>query len=427
VSGRINDTIRIGIIGIGAMGKGLLYQSHITPGIECVAVSDIDIQKCVNALNGLKIPYRVVNNSPEMDEAIARHCVAVCQSGLLVAQCHLTEALIEASSSIGSAVENAIAALENHKHLILMNSEIDLTFGPALVRLAGENGVIYTSCDGDQYGVLKHLIDDIRLWGFELVMAGNIKGFLDRYANPTTIVREADKRNLDYRMCTAFTDGTKLNIEMAIIANACGLTVNTSGMSGPRAARVEDVLQIFDLDLMWKGRRPFVDYILGAEPGGGVFVIGRCDNPYQKEMLSYYKMGNGPYYLFYRPYHLCHIEAMGTIVKYVAEGRSFLSPSCGIQTNVYSFAKRKLHPGERLDGVGGYTCYGKIENLQDNIAAPGLPVCLAENVFLNHAIDQDQKILMSDITFDPDRADFKLYAAALEQSVTKPGHGEASA
>ena len=115
-----------------------------------------------------------------------------------------------------------------------MNSEIDLIFGPSFSRVAKKNGVIYTSCDGDQYGVLKHVIVEIQSWGFELVMAGNIKGFLDRYANPTTIIPEADKRNLDYKMCTAYTDGTKLNIEMALIANAFNLQTTVPGMHDPK-------------------------------------------------------------------------------------------------------------------------------------------------------------------------------------------------
>lgn len=263
------STIRIGIIGIGSMGKGLLYQSHITPGIECVAVCDTDVQRCVNALTWLQLPYRVVTDPTEMDEAISHNLVAVCETGQLIAQCQSVQALVEASSSIGPAVKHAITALDNHKHLVLMNSEIDLTFGPVLAQLAGKNGVICTSCDGDQYGVLKHMIDDIKLWGFELVMAGNIKGFLDRYANPTSIIPEADKRNLDYRMCTSYTDGTKLNIEMAIIANACGLTTKTPGMYGPGVTHVKEVFRCFDFDLLWKDRRPFVDYIIGAEPGGG--------------------------------------------------------------------------------------------------------------------------------------------------------------
>jgi len=419
LSDQIANNMRIGIIGMGAMGTGLLYQSHITPGIECTAVCDIDVQRCINALNSMQIPYKVVSNSQEMNDVIARNAVAVCENGLSLAQCGMLQLVIEASGSIRPAVRHAITALNNHKHLILMNSEIDLTFGPILAQMAQENGVICTSCDGDQHGVLKHMIDDIKLWGFDLVMAGNIKGFLDRYSNPTTIISEADKRNLDYRMCTSYTDGTKLNIEMAIIANAYGLITKTPGMYGPRVTHVNNVFQCFDFNHLWEDRLPFVDYILGAEPGGGVFVIGHCNNHYQKQMLAYYKMGEGPYYLFYRPYHLCHIESMGTIINYVAKGHNFLRPSYGIQTNVYSYAKRKVRRGERLDGIGGYTCYGKIENLKDNIACPGLPICLAEDIVLTRDINRDQKILMSDIVHDPNRVDFKLYTEALELTPAK--------
>jgi predicted homoserine dehydrogenase-like protein len=403
---RAKKAIRIGIIGIGSMGKGLVYQSRITPGVECVAVCDTNVQRCVDVLQWLRLPYQVVDTVDAMHEAITRGLVAVCQAGDVVAHCELIDAVVEASSSIGAAVHHAVTALECRKHLILMNSEIDLTFGPLFAQIAAEQGVICTSCDGDQYGVLKYVIDDLRFWGFDLVMAGNIKGFLDRYANPSTIVPEADKRRLDYRMCTAYTDGTKLNIEMAIIANACGLVAKTPGMYGPKAGHVKEVFRLFDLDGLWKDRQPFVDYIVGAEPAGGVFAVGNCDNPYQKQMLSYYKMGNGPYYLFYRPYHLCHIEAMRTVIDAVLLGRRLLVPDHGMQTNVYAYAKTDLPAGQMLDGVGGYTCYGKIENLKDNQTDAGLPICLADKVALNRSLARDERIAMADITYDPRRFDF---------------------
>jgi predicted homoserine dehydrogenase-like protein len=186
------------------------------------------------------------------------------------------------------------------------------------------------------------------------------------------------------------------------------------------------VFQCFDFNQLWNDRQPCVDYILGAEPGGGVFVIGYCNNPYQKDMLAYYKMGNGPYYLFYRPYHLCHIEAMDTIITAVSEGQSFLSPTHGIQTNVYAYAKRQIEKGELLDGVGGYTCYGKIENQKDNMDDPGLPICLSENVILKHSIDRDQKILIRDVDYDPNRIDYKLYNEALKFPGIRPSADKVS-
>lgn len=408
-------TANIGIVGMGSMGKGLLYQSHITPGVNCLAVSDLDIQRCTDTLEWLGLPFRVVSDSDGLQKAVAQGLVAVCEDGRWIAEAEEIEVLIEASSSIGTAGERAMTALDHHKHVVLMNSEIDLIFGPVLSETAAGKGVVCTSCDGDQYGVLKHLIDDILLWGFELVMAGNIKGFLDRRANPTTIIPEADKRNLDYRMCASYTDGTKLNIEMAIIANACGLGTRTPGMFGPAMDNVREVFDHFDFDRFWNDRTPFVDYILGAEPGGGVFVIGRCDNAYQKSMLSYYKMGSGPYYLFYRPYHLCHIEAMSTVFRAVSRD-CFLRPCHGFRTNVFAYAKTDLQANQVLDGIGGYTCYGKIENCSDEDTDPAIPICLADNVVLKHPVARDQRIGLEDVLYDTERYDFQLYRKAIEAS-----------
>jgi predicted homoserine dehydrogenase-like protein len=346
-----------------------------------------------------------------MHAAIEDGCVAICEDGELIATCEMVDMLIEASNSIIPAARFAIAALRHNKHLILVNSEIDLILGPYFMQLASENNLIYTSCDGDQYGVLKHLIDEIQFWGFQLVMAGNMKGFLNRYANPTSIVPEADKRNLDYRMCTAFTDGTKLCIEMALVANAFNLHTMIPGMFGPPARHVKEVVQCFQFDELWKERRPFVDYILGAEPNGGIFVVGFCDNAYQRTMLEYYKMGKGPYYVFYRPYHLCHIEALVT-VKAVEHGIVLMQPTYGYRTNVYAYAKRNLKKAEILDGIGGYACYGLIENREDNVAAPGLPVCLADDVAMNKDVEKDQKIFLGDVEYSRDRLDYRLFFQA---------------
>lgn len=398
MNNKAKETIKIGIIGIGVMGKGILYQSHITPGIDCLAICDINIQRCIDVLIWLKRPYKIVSSIDELDNAISSGFVAVCESGLLLAQSKILQVIVESSTAITNGAEHTILALNNAKHVVLMNSEIDLMFGPLFAQVAQKNGVTCTSSDGDQYGTLKHIIEDIKMWGFELVMAGNIKGYLDLDANPTTIIPEADKRNLDYRQCTSYTDGTKLNIEMAIIANSYNLVTKTPGMFGPRATHVKEVVNLLDFDKLWVDRKPFVDYVLGAEPNGGVFVVGYCDNPYQKDMLTYYKMGNGPYYVFYRHYHICHIEMMHTIFKAARENKPFLTPKYGLKTNVYAYAKRDLHAGETLDGIGGYTCYGKIENSSDNQNLPGIPICLAEDITLNKNIAKNQKILMSDIT-----------------------------
>jgi len=408
--------LRIGIIGCGSMGKGLLYQSSITPRIECMAIADINIDQSIAFLGRLNVPFEVVDNLDGMHRAMQNNRIAVTEKSDLIPQIDVVDAVIEATNTVLDGGRYAVATIEQGRHLILMNSEIDLIFGPYLAWLAEKNNVVCTSCDGDQYGVIKHLIDDLQDWGFELVMAGNIKGFLDRYANPTSIIPEADKRNLDYRMCTSYTDGTKLNIEMAIIANAYGLVTPVTGMYGPPANHVKEVFEKFDFDSLWQNGTPFVDYVLGAEPGGGVFAVGYCDHPYQREMLQYYKMGEGPYYLFYRPYHLCHVEAIKSVVDAVTRRRPFLQPDKGFQTNVYAYAKRDLKRGDTLDGIGGYNCYGLIENCIDQTNRPGLPICLADNVVLNRDIRKDEKIYRDDVTVAPDRADFVLHEEAVNVS-----------
>jgi predicted homoserine dehydrogenase-like protein len=374
------------------------------------------MEKCLDSVGMTNQPYKIVETVNEMHDAIKDGNVALCTDGEMLARCEFADVVIEASNAIGAGARFVVTALQNKKHVVLMNAEIDLLFGPYFMQVAAENGVVCSSIDGDQYGVIKRLIDDFQLWGFDLVMAGNIKGFLDRYATPTSIVAEADKRNLDYKMCTSYTDGTKLCIEMAIIANAFNMRTPVPGMLGPKAKNVSEVLGLYDFESLYANKTPVVDYILGAEPGGGVFAVGYHDHPYQRSMMEYYKMGKGPFYLFYRPYHLCHVEAMASIVQPFLENQPLLQPKTGFQTDVYTYAKRDLKKGEVLDGLGGYNCYGLIENWEKPNGVNRLPILLAEGVTLKRDIPKDGKINYEDIDFNPNEYQFEIAARAQRAS-----------
>lgn len=403
---KLKKNIRIGIIGTGFIGRGLFHQCSLTPGIECVALADLNLNRCIASAELTDSNYQIVNHLSEIDDTIQQGSVAICQDGALLAKSESIDVLIESSNSINEAAQFIITAIEHQKHIVLVNAEVDLIFGPYFLSLAQKYNVIYTSADGDQHTVIKHLINELQLWGLDLVMAGNIKGFLNLYATPTSIIPEADKRKLDYAMAAAFTDGTKLSVEMALVANSLGLLTLIPGMHGPKLNHVTEVLDSFDFATLWKNKQPFVDYIIGAEPGGGVFAVGYCDDPYQKEKLAYYKMGQGPFYLLYRPYHLCHIETLMTVAEAVLNKTAVLQPTLGFQTNVYAHAKRNLRQGETLDGIGGYTCYGLIENASKN---QGLPICLAENIILNRSILKDEKIKMVDVDYSSNKFGFDLY------------------
>jgi predicted homoserine dehydrogenase-like protein len=408
--------IRVGVIGVGNIGRGIVYQAGTTPGMECVAIADILLERATAWAARLGREYVVVESLADMHAAIRGGKLAICSHGILVAQSELVDVLVDSSNSIPGGAQFALAAIKHHKHVVMMNTEADLIFGPYLLTQARQEGVVYTSADGDQHTVLKRLIDEVEFWGFQTVLAGNMKGYLDRYSNPTTIVPEAEKRFLDHKMCASYTDGTKLCIEMALTANSIGGRTVIPGMLGPRVKDVYEVFQHFDFRTLWNGKTPLVDYVLGATPPGGVFVVGFNDHPHQMETLSWYpcRLGPGPFYVFHRPYHLGHIEVMAGIAEAFLDGRAVMQPSCGFVTNVYAYAKKDLRQGDPLDGAGGYAAYGLIENCADNQLRPGLPICLAEDVTLRRAIRKDEKILLDDVAHQPSDPRFETFRLALQ-------------
>lgn len=262
--------------------------------------------------------------------------------------------------------------------MVLMNAEVDIALGTYLQHKAEEYGVVVTSDAGDQHGVIARMVDEIKLWGFEIVQTGNIKGFLDRYATAEAKREIAKKLNLSLVQCVAYTDGTKLNIEMALLANGLNLTPLVAGMQGPTAKNVTEALNLFDFDSYRAQGR--VDYLLGSEPGGGVYVIGKCDDPMQADFLEYYKVHNvGPYYLFYRPYHLCHIETPRAIARAVLWNRPILTPKYGRIADVYAYAKQPVAKGlELTHGIGGDEFYGLIQDTRLPESNNSVPIGVLE-------------------------------------------------
>ena len=417
---RLEKPIKTGIVGVGSIGRGMVLQSHLTPGIDCVAIADTNINKAIAAADQFNLEYQIVENLKEMHSAIQLGKLAISENGNLIACCELLDVFIEATSSIVGGGKYGELALENDKHLVMMNYEADLMFGRYLMDLADKKQRIYTVCDGDQPAVLMRIIEEIEFMGFKIVMAGNMKGFLDRYANPTSIKTEADKRDLDHKMCASYTDGSKLCVEMAVLANGLNGRTAVPGMYGPKIGNINDVFDYFDFQNIWDGKHPLVDYVLGAKPSGGVFAIGYTDNLYQQKTLAWLppNMGPGPFYLFYRPYHLCHFESIATVAEAIINNRPVLKPDFGFKTNVYAYAKKNLSKGDKLDGLGGYASYGLIENCSENEFKAGLPICISEGATLKRELTKDEKISIEDVDFDIESDGFKLFSKAMQADVT---------
>lgn len=425
----LSEPLRVGIVGIGSIGKGMVLQTTLLPNIRCVAISDIILERATEWAEHLGLRYRIVETLDELDDAMDAGILAVCQEGALIARCERLDVFVEATNDTVGGARHGITAIEHAKHVVMMNYEADLMYGAYLLELADKEGVVYSVSDGDQPAVLKRLVEEMEFMSFKLVMAGNVKGFLDRYSDPTAIIPEADKRNLDYKMCVSYTDGTKLGIELAVLANGLNLHTTVPGMYGPRMKSIHEIFDHFDFDTLWDGNQGLVDYALGCTPKGGVFAIGYTDVPHQQDTLAWFPpdMGPGPYYLFYRPYHLGHFESMATVVEAAINGRAVLKPEYGFKTNVYAYAKRSLRRGEVLDGIGGYACYGMIENCDNNPQELRLPICLADNIRVTRDIGKDERILLTDTNYDPNDPAFELFdrsvhAAARRDKVLSNGH-----
>jgi predicted homoserine dehydrogenase-like protein len=296
--------------------------------------------------------------------------------------------------------------MKNKKHIILMNAELDGTLGPILKTHADREGVVITNADGDQPGVEMNLYRFVKTIGLKPVLCGNIKGLHDPYRNPTTQEGFAKKWGQQPSMVTSFADGTKISFEQAIVANGTGMKVAQRGMLGPTvepATPLKDcVHDLYPLDQLLEGPG-IVDYVVRAEPGPGVFVLGTHDNPKQQHYLNLYKLGEGPLYLFYTPYHLCHFEVPITVARAVLFHDAALAPLAGPTVEVVAAAKIDLTAGSTIDGLGHYMTYGLCENADLTRKEDLLPIGLAEGCVLRNDIPKDQVITRKDVVLTEGR------------------------
>jgi predicted homoserine dehydrogenase-like protein len=227
------------------------------------------------------------------------------------------------------------------------------------------------------------------------VAAGNLKGMVDYYRNPDTQRAFAEKNDQDARKVTSFADATKLSMETTVLANATGLRAGRRGMYGPACKHVREMAHLLPADQMLS--TGLVDYALGAEPHTGAFVIVHEESPLKKAQLAYYKLGDGPFYVFYTPYHLPHIQVASTIGRAVIHRDPTVTPLAGPVCDVLTVAKRNLKAGERLDGIGGYCVYGLIDNTPVARALNALPIALSEGCVLRRDLPKDAVLSFGDV------------------------------
>jgi predicted homoserine dehydrogenase-like protein len=227
------------------------------------------------------------------------------------------------------------------------------------------------------------------------VAAGNIKGMVDHYRTPETQRGFADKYDQDVKKVTSFADATKLSMEATVLANATGFRVGRLGMYGPACKCVREIGGLLPVEQMLS--TGLVDYVVGAAPHTGAFVVVHEEAPLKKAQLTYYRLGDGPFFVFYTPYHLPYMQIASTIGRAVIHGDPTVAPISGPVCEVLTVAKRDLKAGERLDGVGGFCTYGLIDNATGARAMAALPISLSEGCLLRRDISKDDVVSFDDV------------------------------
>ncbi len=393
------NPIRVGMIGAGFMARGIANQIiNSVPGMELVAISNRTLANAERAYREAGAEFKVVNRLSDINDNIRRGVYSVTDDATLLTDAEGIDCLLEVTGAIEFGAQITMRAIQNRKHMVSMNAELDGTVGPIIKKHADKAGVIFSGSDGDQPGVQMNLYRFVRSIGLTPLVMGNIKGLQDPYRNPTTQKGFAEKWGQKPEMVTSFADGTKISFEQAIVANATGMKVLQRGMSNGKEWRqhIDLLTKEYDIDKL-RAIGGAVDYVVGATPGPGVYCFATHDDPKQKHYLNLYKLGEGPLYSFYTPYHLCHFEVPLSVARLVCFGDAVMQPIAGPMVDVVTVAKTDLKAGTVLDGIGGYHTYGTAENADVAIEQDLLPMGLSEGCRLKRDVKKDDVLTYADV------------------------------
>ena len=396
------NPIRFGMFGAGFMGRGIANQVlNRIPGMHLAVICNRTVAAAIAAYADFGVPRDhivEVSSLGELEDALAQGKYAVTADPEIPCTAPGIEALVEATGHVEYGALVATLAIKHGKHLVLMNAELDATVGPLLKEKADQAGVILSGCDGDQPGVQINLLRFVEGIGLTPRVCGNIKGLQDRYRNPTTQAAFAKQWGQTPGMVTSFADGSKISFEQAIVANATGMKVARRGMIGiEHTGHVDALVDRYDLDEL-RACGGIVEYVVGAQPSPGVYVFAEALDETQAHYLAYGKLGRGPLYSFYVPYHLTVFEVPLSVARVVLFKDYVITPKAGPVVDVVATAKADLMAGDTLDGIGGYMTYGMCENYADVRAQELLPMGIAEGARMKRDVRRDQVLTYADVS-----------------------------
>ncbi len=385
-----DNPIRVGVIGAGQMGTGMIAQIATIPGMCVTGISDINLTAAQQAAKDYKASANKKN-----DILVSKNFKEVIQSKEV-------EIIVDATGVPEVGAKIALETLLAKKHLVLLNVEIDITIGPLMHKLFNAADLIYSGSDGDEPAATLEMYEFAKSMGMEVLVVGKGKNNkLKIEANPDTAQAEADSKHMSSHMLAAFQDGTKTMAEMNLLSNAMGFIPDVVGMHGVKGD-LDSVLQ--DLNLKENGgvlnKFGVVEYVDGLAPG--IFVIVKGQNPNVSNELNYLmKKGDRDHHILYRPFHLASLETPLTIAKAILNHDTAIVPCGAPVSETVAVAKKNIKCGEKLDGIGGFCVRGVIETHADMRKNQNIPIGLISgNVVAKRDIPNGKFLTEDDVVLD---------------------------
>ena len=398
--------VRAGLIGAGKFGSMFLSQVPSTPGLEVRVIADLSPERARTAC-------RVVGW--DEDRIAATKFV---EDGRDLAAANEVDVVIDATGSPAAGIDHALAAIENGKHVVMVNVEADVLAGPALAKRARAAGVVYSMAYGDQPALVAEMVDWARATGFRVQAAGKGTKYLPGYHQVTPddvwthyglSPEAAHAAGMNPQMFNSFLDGTKSAIEMAAIANACDLDVPADGLAFPPCG-VDDLSRILrprDIGGLLEGAG-MVEVVSSLERDGrpvfrdlrwGVYVVLEAPNDYAAACFRQYGLpvdSTGRYASMYKPFHLIGLELGISVLSAALRGEP-TGQSRVFRGDAVAVAKRDLAVGDMLDGEGGYTVWGKLLPARTSLEKKALPIGLAHGLKVTRPVKAGEVVTLHDV------------------------------
>ncbi|PWJ16949.1 NAD(P)H-dependent oxidoreductase [Jannaschia seohaensis] len=417
--------VRVALIGAGKFGSMFLSQVPTIPGLEVAAIADLDPEKARAACREVGWDEARIAATLFTDDA-----VSALDRGI--------EVMVEATGHPEAGISHALAAIEAGLHVVMVNVEADVLAGPVLAEKAGEKGVVYSMAYGDQPALVAEMVDWARATGFTVAAAGKGTKYLPHYHQVTPddvwshyglTPEQAADAGMNPQMFNSFLDGTKSALEMAAIANACGLDVPEHGLGFPPCG-VDDLAHVLRPRAIGGclERDGMVEVVSSLERDGrpvfrdlrwGVYVVLKAPNDYAASCFRQYGLPTdvtGRYAAMYKPFHLIGMELSISILSAALRGEP-TGTTREWRGDVAAVAKRDLDTGETLDGEGGYTVYGRLSPASESARARLLPIGLAHGVRLARPVAAGQALSMDDVDLDSTRHAVRLRGEMIARAV----------